>query len=189
MIYLKAALFTLVMAQTALAQDSVTWKENVQGWHVAVDRTIDNSCFIIARFENDQYMRLQINTVQSTLQMIVASPAWATLKSGQDYDVQIAFNDMPARPERAMGHRWQNILPSLVLTFPISDAETGTFLKDLTLTNSFHVFYEGAEIADFGLSGVKGAVAAMMECQRQMARLNDAPGAHGDPFAKAQGQT
>ena len=187
--HLKAITLALAMTHSAAAQEAVTWQDNVQGWHVAIDRTIDNSCFIISRFANDQYMRLQINAVQETLQMIVASPAWATLQSGENYDVEVAFDDLEAWPERALGHRWKDILPSLVLSFPISDAQTGNFLEDLTQTQSFHVYYGGVEIADFGLRGVDGAVAAMLECQRQMARLNDVPQAEDDPFATEKGQT
>ena len=182
---LAGALFALITAGSASAQESVIWKENVHGWRVAVDRTIDNSCFIITRLANDQYMRLQINSVEAHLQVIVANPTWSALETGRGYAVEISFDEPKSWPVEAIGHKWQNVLPSLVLSFPLGEHETRQFLNGVTSTRSLNISYQGSEIAALALPGVEGAVASMLDCQEQMARFNQEQESGDDPFGPA----
>ena len=128
-----SALFALSLTTTAAAaQDTVTWKENIEGWSVAIDRTINDSCFIISGFEDDLFLRFQFNATQKNVQFIIASVRWDSLKTGQDYDMEVSFGDLDAWSGTAKGHRWNDILPSLVLSVPIADHQASNFMEEFT---------------------------------------------------------
>jgi hypothetical protein len=173
----------LLVASAAAAQDTVTWKDDVEGWSVAIDRTIDNSCFIISGFENDLFLRFQFNATLQNLQFIVASVRWDSLENGEDYDLEVSFGDLDAWSGLARAHRWNDILPSLVLSVPVEDQQASNFMQEFTAMGSVRVSYDGSEIAHLALSGASEAVASMIECQATMSQANAKRGTTGDPFA------
>lgn len=177
------AVFALCSAGIAVAQDTVTWKDNIQGWNVSIDRTIDNSCFIISGFENETFLRFQFNATQQNVQFIVASVQWDSVQTGQNYDVEIAFGDLDPWEGTAKGHRWNEILPSLVLSVPIADQQASNFMQEFTAMGSVSVSHEGSEIARLALTGADQAVASMLDCQAAMSKANKLKSSGQDPFA------
>lgn len=181
---LGGALFALGTTSAALAQDTITWKDNIQGWTVVIDRTIENSCFIISGFENELLLRFQFNATQQNVQFIVANINWKSLQSGEDYDMEVAFGDRDSWAGTAKGHRWNDILPSLVMSVPVADQQASNFMKEFTAMGSVRVSYEGNEIANVDLPGAEEAVASMLDCQAAMANAKPAQKSATDPFAK-----
>jgi hypothetical protein len=177
------ALLTLVSVGTASAQDTITWKDDIHGWSVAIDRTIDDSCFIISGFEDDLFLRFQFNSTKKNVQFIVASVQWDSLKNGEDYDLEVAFGDLEAWSGTAKGHRWNDILPSLVLSVPIEDQQASHFMKEFTEKESVRISHGGSEIANLALAGTDEAVASMLDCQVSMAEANKSKESGSDPFA------
>ena len=177
------------LATSAIAEDAVTWEENVDGWRVAIDKTIDNSCFIISSFGNEQYLRLQFNAVQGQVQLIVASLSWDSLETGEEYDIEVRFSDQHTWARTAQGLRWHDVLPSLVMSFPFADEQTKSFIQEFARTGSVRIMYEGAEIADLAMSGAGAAIASMVECQSQMLEAKGDEDAVKDPFAIKSSQT
>ena len=179
----SGALFALLSAGAAAAQDTVTWKDDIQGWSVAIDRTIDNSCFIISGFENDLFLRFQFNASQENVQFIVANIQWDSLQNGEDYDMEVAFGDLDAWSGMAKGHRWNDILPSLVMSVPIADQQASHFMKEFTEMDRVRVSHGGSEIANLALAGASEAIASMLDCQVSMSKANKSKSSGNDPFA------
>lgn len=179
----SGAVFALSLASAATAQDTVTWKDDVQGWSVAIDRTINDSCFIISGFEDDLFLRFQFNASQENVQFIVANVRWDSVETGEDYDVEVAFGDMDAWSGMAKGHRWNDILPSLVLSVPIADQQASHFMKEFTAMPSVRISFDGTEIAHLALSGAAAAVESMLDCQATMSKAKQARESGNDPFA------
>ena len=179
----SGAVFALFVAGNALAEDTVTWKDNIQGWSVAIDRTIDDSCFIISGFEDDLFLRFQFNATQQNVQFIVASVRWESLESGEDYDLEVVFGEQQAWAGTAKGHRWNDILPSLVLSVPIANQQASTFMREFTAMDTVSVMHDGSEIANLALAGTAEAVASMLDCQAAMTQANKARTSGADPFA------
>lgn len=177
------AVFALLPVGTAFAQDTVTWKDDIQGWSVAIDRTIDDSCFIISGFEDDLYLRFQFNATQQNVQFIVANIQWDSLETGEDYDLEVAFGDLESWEGMAKGHRWNDILPSLVLSVPLADQQASHFMKEFTEMGSVRISHDGSEIANLALAGADEAVASMLDCQVSMADANKSKQNGSDPFA------
>ncbi len=179
----SGAVCAVLFAGTAIADDTVTWKDNIQGWSVAIDRTIDDSCFIISGFEDDLFLRFQFNATQQNVQFIVASIHWDSLKSGQDYDLEVAFGGQEAWAGTAKGYRWNDILPSLVLSVPMEDQQASHFMHEFTAMGTVSVVHDGSEIANLALAGAAEAVASMLDCQAAMTQANKARATGNDPFA------
>ncbi|MEM6385838.1 MAG: hypothetical protein AAF718_06340 [Pseudomonadota bacterium] len=179
-----SAAIALLLASSANGEETVTWKDDVQGWSVAIDRTIDNSCFIISGFEDDLFLRFQFNAAQQNVQFIVASVRWDSLQTGEDYDLEVAFGDLEAWSGTAKGHRWNEILPSLVLSVPITDQQASNFMDDFTATDSVRITHDGSEIAHLALSGASAAISSMLDCQATMAQANKTRQETNDPFAE-----
>lgn len=179
------AMSLVLGAGVAQAQDAVIWEKDVAGWRVAVDRTISNSCFIISGFNNEEFLRFQFNSDESSVQLIVASVHWASVENGAGYEIAVAFDETDTWSGMATGHRWHDILPSLVISVPYADSQASTFMKDFTTNTALRVSYNGDDIANLALDGAEQAVAAMMECQSAMSKTigADAGVASKDPFA------
>ena len=173
---------SLFLGSAAVAQDTATWLENIKGWRIVVDRTIDDSCFIISEFENDLFIRFQFNAVQQNVQFIVASLRWDSLETGQTYDMEVAFGDLESWSGTALGHRWNDILPSLVLSVPIEDQQASHFMKEFTDMRTVRISHNGSEIAKLALRGTKEAVASMLDCQTIMSKANRLKNSASDPF-------
>jgi len=171
--FVQSAIVALVFTGSAQAQDTVMWRDNVNGWAVAIDRTIGDSCFMIAQFEDEVLLRFQVNATTHDLQFIIANIEWSTLQTGKGYDLELAFGNLDPWQGVAQGHRWNDILPSLVLSVPFSDSQAATFLEDFTENASLRVSQEGIQIAKLALSGTDEAVAEMLDCQKSMAKASD----------------
>lgn len=179
-----SAAFALATTGVAIAQETVTWNNNIQGWNVAIDRTINDSCFIISGFDNEQFVRFQFNAMQQNVQLIVANIHWDAVEDGKNYDIEVAFGDLAAWSGTAKGLRWSDILPSLVLSVPMEDEKASHFMKEMTDTEALSVSYEGAEIANLALAGAEEAIASMLDCQAAMSEAKKKKGSEPDPFAR-----
>ena len=166
------AVLALGAANAAVAQDIVTWNDNIGGWRIVVDRTIDDSCFIITELEDDVLLRFQFNVAQQNVQFIVASVLWDTLETGEDYDLEVTFGDFDTWFGMAKGHRWNDVLPSLVLSIPVADQQASEFMKEFTAKQSVRISHNGDEIANLRLAGTGEAVASMLDCQATMSHVN-----------------
>ncbi|MDA9865145.1 hypothetical protein N9C96_00535 [bacterium] len=173
----------LLTAAPVSAQDTIPWQNDVQGWNVAVDRTIDNSCFIISGFGSDLFLRVQFNTTKQNLQFIVANIKWKSFEAGEPYDMEVAFGDLEPWSGVAHGFHWNEVLPSLVLSVPIEDQKASHFIEQFSATSSVTVSHGGSEIASLSLAGTDQAIASMLDCQTSMMKSIDRKKSGASPFA------
>ena len=166
----------------ASAQETVPWESNVGGWNVAVDRTIGDSCFILAAFENDFVVRFQFNNRAQNVQFIIGNLKWASVEDGEAYDMEVAFGPADAWSGDGMGYLWNDILPSLVLSVPVEGERASAFLDEFARMDGVRVRHEGVEVANLAFQHNAEAVAEMLACQQVMfANLGST-----DPFKGAQ---
>ncbi len=159
------AVLALLGCGAASAQDAITWEESVQGWHVAIDTTIDDSCFILAGLESGAYIRFQFNVTDNSVQLIVADTNWNDVDSGQDYSVAVSFGGREPWAGIAVGHKWLGTLPSLVLSVPLDDDQAFDFISDFSNTQTFAMSIEGSEVFELSFSGTDAAIQSMLACQ------------------------
>ena len=72
----SGALAALALAGSVQAQDTLIWQQNVKGWHVSIDRTLGDSCFIITDFDNNTFLRFQVNSDRQNVEFIIAKASW-----------------------------------------------------------------------------------------------------------------
>ena len=183
----KVAAFAACMGFSAgpsLAQDTVIWESDLNGWEVAVDRTINNSCFLLAGFANDFVLRLQVNKQQQNVQFIVGNIRWSSLKVGESYPISVAFGDATPWEGEGIGHEWSSILPSLVLSVPSDGDLAAHFLDEFAAQDVARVTFEGKEIANLSLADSAPAVNSLMDCVAAMHDFKPSD----DPFAGFEGK-
>ena len=168
-----------VLAGSAAAQETVVWESDLNGWEVAVDRTINNSCFLLAGFANDFVLRLQVNKQQQNIQFIVGNIRWSSLKVGESYPISVAFGDATPWEGEGIGHEWSSILPSLVLSVPSDGDLAAHFLDEFAAMDVARVTFEGKEIANLSLADSAPAVSSLMDCVAAMHDFEPSD----DPFA------
>ncbi len=68
-----------------------------------------------------------------------------------------AFDDRHLWSGLAKGYRWDDILPSLVLSVPIKDQQASDFMWNFISMDNVRVSYDGAKIASFALTGASAS--------------------------------
>lgn len=164
----------------ASAQDAITWEESVQGWHVAIDTTIDDSCFILSGLESGEYLRFQFNVTNGSVQLIVANTEWDALRSGEDYSVAVSFGGREPWAGMAVGHKWLGTLPSLVLSVPLEDKQAFDFISDFSSTHSLAMSIEGSDAFEMAISGASAAIESMLECQESVTKAKSGQSSRHD---------
>ena len=170
--FVFSAVFTLFTTTSVGAEDTVVWEKDIQGWSVIVDRTISDSCFMISEVSDDLYLRLQFNSIQSNVQLIVANMRWDALENGRDYDLEVAFGKHSAWTGPANGYLWHDVLPSLVFSVPFANQQAQYFLREFEETNSVRISFNGTEIAKADLGRSDEALAALAACQSTLSDID-----------------
>ncbi|AZQ68831.1 hypothetical protein EF888_17865 [Silicimonas algicola] len=165
----SGALCAILTVTGASAQETVPWaSSNVGGWNVAVDRTIGDSCFILAAFENDFVVRFQFNNRAQNVQFIIGNLKWGSVEDGEAYDMEVAFGAEEPWSGDGMGYLWNDILPSLVLSVPVEGERASAFLHEFAQMNGVKVRHDGVEVANLAFQNNSQAVAEMLACQEMM---------------------
>ena len=152
-------------ASTAVSQEIADWQSDVGGWHVAVDRTIKDSCFIISEFESDVLLRLQINATLNEVQLIVADMGWSALEAGAKYPLELVLDDNDAWIGEGLARYWSGVLPSLVVSIPVREHAAAQFMGEFAGGHSIAISNAGTPLANLELSGTGAAVRELMTCQ------------------------
>lgn len=163
----------------ASSQEAITWAESVQGWHVAIDTTIDDSCFILSGLESGTYVRFQFNVTDNSVQLIIADENWSAVHTGQDYNVAVSFEGREPWAGTAVGHRWLGTLPSLVLSVPLEDDQAFDFIAEFSGTRTFAMSVDGSEVVELAFSGTDAAIKSMLECQASVTKAKSGHGLNG----------
>lgn len=166
---LSGMLPALFLAGSVQAQEIVGWRQDVGGWTIAVDRTIDNSCFMIAKVDTDVLMRFQFNAAREDVQMIIANTRWDALEDGRTFPVVVTLGDGSPWEGLAQSKQWKDVLPSLVLSVSGEDRQAVAFVEQFSRIGRVRVSTDGSEIVSLSLEGTQEAVREMMACQQSMA--------------------
>tara|TARA_R100001143_G_C3335959_1_gene121852 strand:+ start:497 stop:1036 length:540 start_codon:yes stop_codon:yes gene_type:complete len=168
------------MSAPAISQETITWKEDVKGWSINVDTTIDYGCFMSAAYDGGAVLRAQLNPTDDIFQFIIGNGAWQSLESGKLYDMKIQFGNLEPWTGLATAHRFNDQLPVLVFDLFFEEGKADSFINEFMRMTGVRVFYSGNEIANLSLRGTYDAFQEVMACQSQMMeRINNS----ADPFS------
>ncbi len=157
----------------ALAQDTREWSQ-VGHWSIAVDPTLNNSCFALNEYDDGTVLRIGLDLSDEGIWYIMfGNDRWQSIEAGSDYDVSLKF-DREAE--------WNAIASGIDMgggiNFLYVFGSDVNFFDEFVRKNTLKLFYDGSTIAQLSLSGSARAINAMLECQEAQ---DAAPPA--DPFA------
>lgn len=157
----------------ALAQDTREWSQ-VGHWSIAVDPTLNNSCFALNEYDDGTVLRIGLDLSDEGIWYIMfGNDRWQSIEAGSDYDVSLKF-DREAE--------WNAIASGIDMgggiNFLYVFGSDVNFFDEFVRKNTLKLFYDGSTIAQLSLSGSARAINAMLECQEAQ---DTAPPA--DPFA------
>ena len=167
----------------ATAQDSVIWSDDVSGWTVAVDRSLNDGCFAFTCFDGGTCLRLQLNAANEQVIFFVMNNNWQSLETGKLYDIEVKFGTLTPWTGRASVHRFSDGLPSLVLNVPFEEDRALNFVDEFMRMTGVQISYSGSVIANLSLRGTYAAMEEVFNCQRTM--IEGGRGTRSDPFSSA----
>lgn len=151
----------------------VFWKE-AGGWSVAVDPTIGNGCFLLARFVNDTTFRIGIDsTAAGAYYIVVGNPKWKSLKTGEDHNLKFEFDDEGAWD---VSMRVVEIGGAKALMSKFGEQ---AFWVEFVKAKDLYVSKGGTSVTTISMAGSSDGFNELIKCQEfQNARQP------ADPFAK-----
>lgn len=156
------------------AQDTREWSQ-VGHWSIAVDPTLNNSCFALNEYDDGTVLRigLDLSEDDGIWYIMFGNDRWQSIEAGSDYDVSLKF-DREAE--------WNAVASGIDMgggvNFLYVFGSDVNFFDEFVRKNTLKLFYDGSTIAQLSLSGSARAINAMLECQEAQ---EAAPPA--DPFA------
>lgn len=179
--YISALLFSLTTATCAQADDAVvTWKDDVRGWYLGVDRSIGDGCFMYASYNGGTFVRFQFNPQENVVNFIVGNEKWRSLEESKFYDLSVAFGRESPWNGQAEA-RFIGDEMSLSLNVPFSEDRAATFIEELRRATVVDISYQGRTVDTLSLSGSFAAVTELLNCQTVI--LDDSTGS--DPFSSS----
>ncbi|MGC1506419.1 MAG: hypothetical protein WA782_20060 [Sulfitobacter sp.] len=177
---LFVVLFLVSFTSAGLAEDDVvTWKPDVNGWEILVDRTIGNGCFMYTKYEKGTYLRMQFNPTSGDAEFIIGDTKWRSLEKGKLYPMSVQFGNLGPWTGNGRGFFFGEGAPSLILSIPFKEDRASNFIDEFMKMTSVKVKYEDRQIAHLSLRGTYGAMEEVFSCQRAMFSTSDG----GDPFS------
>lgn len=161
-----------VQAVSAKPKAPVFWKK-AGGWSVAVDPTIGNGCFLLARFVNDTTFRIGIDSTSDDYYMMVANPKWKSLKTNEKHALKFEFDDQGpwdvSMTVADMGG--EKVL--------ISKFGEKRFWAEFVKASDLHVRRGDSSVTSISMAGSSQGFAELIKCQEYQNSRTPT-----DPFAK-----
>ena len=163
-------------ASPVAAQEAVFWK-SVGNWDVSIDTTISNGCYAIATWNGGTVLRIGLNPLEENFYLLVGNEKWASLESGQEYDISIKFGAKAAWDVAARGLQFS---PEDVV-YLHAESTKFEFIEEFMRQSSMKISYQNKEIDTLKLTGSSRAFKEVMACQQEVDKRGTAN--TSDPFA------
>ncbi|MBO6853347.1 MAG: hypothetical protein JJ872_06225 [Marivivens sp.] len=173
---LSVAHFTFA---TQLSAEIITWRDNVAGWYIGVDRSRGDGCYIHSGFERGGLLRVGFDMVDSTVYTIIGDDDWKSLEADKIYPLTIKMGNNVPWIGDAEGFAWEDGRVSLAIYMNVGSDAAVDFVNEIRRLLNFQVFYQGKEISNLSLRGSNVAIQEAINCQVQM----NENAAANDPFS------
>lgn len=162
-ILLLGALLTGVAVQPAASQskETVAW-DKVGGWHIGVDRTMDNACFAQMTYQGGTSLRVGLDLKHETLYFVIINGAWTPVEAGKVYPVFVVFEDRKSH-EVSLGAFTLGTKAALG-----NGGVSADFIRDFRESTSLRVVHRGFSIVHLQLRDANAAIERITDCQEAM---------------------
>jgi hypothetical protein len=149
---------------TASAVMETSVLKRVGFWRIAVDHTLDNSCFAIGDWSSGTSLRIGINLRrQGRIFVMVGNPRWASL---------IGDNAYPLRIQIDGSRSWDVDMTVIALSaeekylFTDADDMGPGFWDSLFVAERIDIFYAGARVDSLNTPGLSNLLSEIERCQQ-----------------------
>ena len=167
---LVTALLSAFLSPPAFSEPAVAWKDDVYGWQIYVDPSVENGCFMTTSYETGTILRIGMLPSESSFDFTIMNPNWKSIENNKMYPMSVVFGNRNPWTGEGVGYWWGDGSPSLVLKVPFGDNRKvlTRFIDDLMVTTHVVVRYENKQIANLKLTGSYAAMMEVMACQAAM---------------------
>lgn len=174
----------VAVAEDAPPKDSTVWG-TFGGWHVFMDSTRGNACYVARIYGEGVVMRFGRFRQKdgSGLYLSVNNPRWKSLKDDERYALEVQLGDHGIWKTNA----WATVEDDFQRRLLIA-TDNEMFLEHFQTSDTATISYEGRQIANLSLTGVAKAVTEMNACQQKTDEILNArepKSREADPFARA----
>lgn len=156
------AAMLLVPLQSARTQEPgyppVLPYASVDGWNVLIDMDAGPTCYVLGTYAAGTILRIGVDLSGGST-LVVANPAWKTLKHDVSYPSVIAFDGKDAWKGQS---RYADDSGMGTMVFAFTDPE---FVKGFMDASTLTLKVDGKDMAKVRLTGSRKAMAAMVLCQ------------------------
>jgi hypothetical protein len=170
---LLATVAAVTLAATpALAGENTTWKK-LEHWRIGI--TWDtHDCYMMARYRNDATMlRFLINMADKRLDVLLFDRDWASLQSGQHYELKMQFDNQPVWSIPAHVAKMDD--DNIYLSFYISDTNENLkrFAAEMAASQGVTFTYQEKVIVNWDIPGGGAAFQEMLTCEATTVKQHD----------------
>lgn len=162
----------------------VEWKEDVNGWYIGVDTSIEDSCYMMSNYEGGSSLRVGFNMEDDDMMFIVGNENWDSIEEGKLYEIDVAFGNKGPWTGEAKGFKWDDGDSSLVLSIGFDEGRAKNFINEFQQMTSVTVSYNREEIANLSLRATFAAMNEVVACQNAMIESHSSN--NSDPFSSSQ---
>jgi len=171
---ISLALGLSVAATQVSAADSVFWK-TVGNWDVSIDTSVGQGCFASATWKSGTFLRIGLNPEVDNFYLLIGNEKWSTLRAGQEYDIQIRFDNRAPWDVSANGFQFND--GGTVYLHAASTKDE--FIKEFMRLSRMKISFQGKDIDTLRLTGSSRAFKEVLACQDAADKRNES----ADPFA------
>jgi hypothetical protein len=161
-ICLLSALLTATLAGPAASEgtETVKWGE-AGGWHIRVDRTLDDGCFAQQSYQDGTSLLIGLDVKNQAIYLVIGNDAWRSLEAGKAYPVQFVFDGHKKLDGQLAAFSWGD---RVVLGHSNVGAD---FTTDFMESTDLRLYYRGLLKVHLSLRDSQTALKQVVDCQAQ----------------------
>lgn len=181
----SVALVALLLSGATKADESLEYA-TVGNWSIAVDRSLDNGCFMAVSYTDGPWFRIGFDRREdSSFYIMLGDEKWKSIEYGKTYRISITFGRKPKWEGPATGFSFSPPDNEGILILYIDKGQYENFLKEAMEERHFVAHYEERVIGNFSLKDSFRAGIKMIECHSLIAEYEaktEEKHADEDPF-------
>lgn len=179
LIYTCAALMMAWPADRAFAEPREFGTAG--NWTIAIDTTINNSCFALATFIDGSAFRIGFDMrpgAGNPFFVILGNINWKSIEYGKEYPIDLIFGNEPPWSGNASGFSFDPPENQTWLRVGVGKDTGAEFVSEFMKQRFVAVKYSGKEILRLALKDSYKAGLKLIECQKQASQTQTTT----DPF-------
>ena len=167
---LTAIIATAMIPCGAIAAENTIVFDTIGGWVIKTDLDRDYRCYLEADYDNGAAVRAGFNSDDGRFYISVGQYEWDWAESGNEYTVELGFDDDPARELSATGIVLETEYVQSGVRLQVPAEQEQDVIAAFMYRSLMHLSWSEEHSLTLGLYGTQRATEALETCQASMAR-------------------